>query len=50
MVNYIGYLCSIISVISNLKYIVLGGGMFIVGFIFIENIKIEYCNLIFILV
>lgn len=45
--NYIGYLCSIISVTSNPKYIVLGGGMSTAGLILIENIKTEYRNLTF---
>ncbi|EOB8789884.1 TPA: ROK family glucokinase [Staphylococcus aureus] len=45
--NYIGYLCSIISVTSNPKYIVLGGGMSTAGPILIENIKTEYHNLTF---
>ena len=45
--NYIGYLCSIISVTSNPKYIVLGGGMSTAGPILIENIKTEYNNLTF---
>lgn len=47
VVNYIGYLCSIISVTSNPKYIVLGGGMSTAGPILIENIKTEYRNLTF---
>lgn len=45
--NYIAYLCSIISVTSNPKYIVLGGGMSTAGLILIENIKTEYHNLTF---
>ncbi|MBF7017017.1 glucokinase [Staphylococcus durrellii] len=45
--NYIAYLCSIISVTSNPKYIVLGGGMSTAGLILIENIKTEYYNLTF---
>ncbi|WP_256025898.1 ROK family protein, partial [Staphylococcus aureus] len=45
--NYIGYFCSIISVTSNPKYIVLGGGMSTAGSILIENIKTEYYNLKF---
>ena len=46
MANYIGYLCSIISVTSNPKYIVLGGAC-PAGLILIENIKTEYRNLTF---
>lgn len=45
--NYIAYLCSIVSVTSNPKYIVLGGGMSTAGLILIENIKTEYHNLTF---
>ncbi|MBF7018598.1 ROK family glucokinase [Staphylococcus sp. 18_1_E_LY] len=45
--NYVAYLCSIISVTSNPKYIVLGGGMSTAGLILIENIKTEYYNLTF---
>ncbi|HLR19711.1 MAG TPA: glucokinase [Staphylococcus sp.] len=45
--NYIAYLCSMISVTSNPKYIVLGGGMSTAGLILIENIKTEYHNLAF---
>ncbi|ARJ13922.1 glucokinase [Staphylococcus sp. HMSC068D08] len=40
--NHIGYLCSIISVTSNPKYIVLGGGMSTAGAILIENIKTDF--------
>ncbi|WP_251942885.1 MULTISPECIES: glucokinase [Staphylococcus] len=45
--NYIAYLCSILSVTSNPKYIVLGGGMSTAGLILIENIKTEYRNITF---
>ncbi|PTJ97693.1 ROK family glucokinase [Staphylococcus simulans] len=45
--NYIAYACSIISVMSNPKYIILGGGMSEAGDILIENIKTEYRNLTF---
>ncbi|AGZ24436.1 MULTISPECIES: ROK family glucokinase [Staphylococcus] len=45
--NYIAYLCSILSVTSNPKYIVLGGGMSTAGLILVENIKTEYRNLTF---
>ena len=40
--NYIAYLCSIISVTSNPKYIVLGGGMSTAGLILIENISVKH--------
>lgn len=40
--NYIAYLCSLVSVTSNPKYIVLGGGMSTAGLILIENIKTAY--------
>lgn len=45
--NYIAYVCSIISVTSNPKYIILGGGMSTAGPILIENIKTEYRNITF---
>ena len=45
--NYIAYAASIISVMSNPKYIVLGGGMSDAGPILIENIRTEYRNLTF---
>ncbi|REH84097.1 ROK family glucokinase [Staphylococcus felis] len=45
--NYIAYLASIISVTTNPKYIILGGGMSDAGDILIENIKTEYHHLTF---
>ncbi|AVP37142.1 ROK family protein [Staphylococcus felis] len=45
--NYIAYLASIISVTTNPKYIILGGGMSDAGDILIENIKTEYRHLTF---
>ncbi|REH96602.1 glucokinase [Staphylococcus felis] len=45
--NYIAYLASIISVTTNPKYIILGGGMSDAGDILIENIKTEYHRLTF---
>ncbi|ARJ49853.1 ROK family glucokinase [Staphylococcus lutrae] len=45
--NYIAYLASIISITTNPKYIILGGGMSDAGDILIENIKTEYYHLAF---
>ncbi|MBI5975650.1 ROK family glucokinase [Staphylococcus canis] len=45
--QYIAYLASIISVTTNPKYIILGGGMSDAGDILIENIKTEYFHLTF---
>ncbi|MBA8777883.1 ROK family glucokinase [Staphylococcus schleiferi subsp. coagulans] len=45
--QYIAYLASIISVTTNPKYIILGGGMSDAGDILIENIKTEYHHLAF---
>ncbi|EGQ4336460.1 ROK family glucokinase [Staphylococcus pseudintermedius] len=45
--QYVAYLASIISVTTNPKYIILGGGMSDAGDILIENIKTEYYHLAF---
>lgn len=45
--NHIGYLCSILSVTSNPKYIILGGGMSTAGTILVENIKTDYYHYTF---
>lgn len=45
--QYVAYLASIVSVTTNPKYIILGGGMSDAGDILIENIKTEYYHLAF---
>lgn len=45
--QHIAYLASIISVTTNPRYIILGGGMSEAGDILIENIKTEYRHLTF---
>lgn len=45
--QYIAYLASILSVTSNPKYIIVGGGMSEAGHILIENIKTAYQQIVF---
>ncbi|EKU49878.1 ROK family glucokinase [Staphylococcus massiliensis] len=45
--NHIAYAISVISVMSNPKFVILGGGMSDAGDILIENIKTEYRHLTF---
>ncbi|MCS4485529.1 ROK family glucokinase [Staphylococcus americanisciuri] len=45
--QYIGYLASILSVTTNPKYIILGGGMADAGHILLENVKTAYSQFAF---